>query len=85
MSVIGLYLDIDPNDSKPKYKADLAVREIKMNASGVVISLAVPSTVELKVGTRIVLLYAMFGNQCGYVLRCRLDEIRPEYLKCSFE
>lgn len=83
MNTIGLYLDIQ--DNKPvKYKADLAVSGIEITASRIKISLVFPANIELKIGTYIVLLYGMFGGQSGYVIRCRLDEIHPEYLKCSF-
>lgn len=83
MTLIELYLDIQ--DNKPvKYKMDLAISEIKINTSGIVLSLVVPAKVELTTGTHIVILYGMFGSKSGYMLRCRLDEVHPEYLRCSF-
>ncbi|RTK99958.1 MAG: hypothetical protein EKK57_08305 [Proteobacteria bacterium] len=63
---------------------DLAISEIKINTSGIVLSLVVPAKVELTTGTHIVILYGMFGSKSGYMLRCRLDEVHPEYLRCSF-
>lgn len=84
MNIIKLYLDISPNEDKPRYKAELAISGIEITGNTIKISLVVPSTVALEVGTRIVLLYGMFGNQCGHVIRCRLDEVSQKYLKCSF-